>query len=67
VKTNKVKYTNMRLTQKRTALMLITSITLLVMACNNNKNQENTTEQNNSSLFPKGDKLSNEWFTGTAF
>ena len=25
------------------------------------------TAQNNTSLFPKGEKLSNEWFTGNAF
>ena len=25
------------------------------------------TTQNNTSLFPKGEKLSNEWFTGNAF
>ena len=25
------------------------------------------TEQNNNSIFPKGDKLSNDWFTGNAF
>ncbi len=25
------------------------------------------TEQNNDSIFPKGDKLSNDWFTGNAF
>ena len=24
-------------------------------------------EQNNTSLFPKGEKLSNEWFSGNAF
>jgi len=57
----------MRLTQKRIALILITSMTLLVLACNSNKNQRLTLEGNNSSLFPKGDKLSNEWFTGNAF
>lgn len=25
------------------------------------------TEENNNSIFPKGDKLSNDWFTGNAF
>src|SRR4051812_1063841 len=57
----------MTATQKRTVLMLITSITLLVMACKNDKNQLKTTEQNKNFLFPKGEKLSNEWFTGNAF
>jgi quercetin dioxygenase-like cupin family protein len=52
---------------KRTALMLITGITLLVTACKDNQHQLKATEQNNSSLFPKGEKLSNEWFTGNAY
>src|SRR6266516_3666072 len=57
----------MKTIQKTISLMLITGITLLVMACNNNKNQEKMTEQNNNSLFPKGEKLSNDYFTGNAF
>jgi quercetin dioxygenase-like cupin family protein len=36
-------------------------------ACNNNKNQDKMTAENNTPLFPKGDKLSNDWFTGNAF
>jgi quercetin dioxygenase-like cupin family protein len=57
----------MKLTQKLTAAILITSIVLLVAACKNDQNQLKTTEQNNTSLFPKGEKLPNEWFTGNAF
>jgi quercetin dioxygenase-like cupin family protein len=53
--------------QKPIVLMIITGITLLVMACNDNKNQNKMTAQNNTSLFPKGEKLSNDWFTGNAF
>jgi quercetin dioxygenase-like cupin family protein len=56
----------MKLTKKIT-LTLITCISLYVMACKNDKNQLKTSEQNNSSLFAKGEKLPNEWFTGTAF
>jgi quercetin dioxygenase-like cupin family protein len=56
----------MKLTKKIT-LTLVTCISLLVMACKNDKNQLKTSEQNNSSLFEKGEKLSNEWFTGNAF
>lgn len=41
--------------------------TMLLIACNNNKNQENMNEKNNNGLYPKGDKLSNEWFSGNAF
>jgi quercetin dioxygenase-like cupin family protein len=36
-------------------------------SCNNNKNQEEMKEQNNTSLFPQGEKLSSEWFTGNAY
>lgn len=57
----------MKLTKKITVLTLITCVSLLVVACKNDKNQLKTTEQNNSSLFEKGEKLSNEWFTGNAF
>lgn len=48
-------------------MMLITAIALLMTACNNNKNQDKMTTQNETSLFPKGEKLSNEWFSGNAF
>jgi quercetin dioxygenase-like cupin family protein len=36
-------------------------------ACNNHKNPGKMTTENNSLLFPKGDKLPNDWFTGNAF
>jgi quercetin dioxygenase-like cupin family protein len=55
------------MTQKRKALMLITYISLLVMACSNNKTPLEDTAQPSSSLFPKGEKLSSEWFTGDAY
>ncbi|MCW3089963.1 MAG: cupin [Ferruginibacter sp.] len=54
----------MALTQKRTALMLITCIALFATACKNNQNQLNMTKDN---LFQKGEKLGNEYFTGNAF
>jgi len=57
----------MILAQKQTAFILLTSIIILVMACTNNKTQLNMNEQNTGSLFPKGERLSNEWFTGNAF
>ncbi len=37
------------------------------IACKNNINQENMTDKNNNVLYPKGDKLSNDWFSGNAF
>ncbi|WP_281233852.1 (R)-mandelonitrile lyase [Flavobacterium gelatinilyticum] len=46
---------------------LIISGVLLSSGCSINKNRKEMTEQNNNSIFPKGDKLSNDWFTGNAF
>lgn len=43
--------------------MLIISIVLLITACNNNKNPE----QMDNSIFPKGNKLTNGYFTGNAY
>lgn len=40
-------------------------ITLLITACNNNQDPGNA--QQNELFFPKGDKISNENFTGTAW
>jgi quercetin dioxygenase-like cupin family protein len=57
----------MRLSQKTIAIIFIACITLLTAACKNDKGQFETREQNNSLLFPKGEKLSNEYFTGNAF
>lgn len=49
----------------------IVGVSLFLNSCNeqknNNKNQNKMTTENNTSLFPKGDKLGNEYFTGTAF
>lgn len=57
----------MKLTQRPIILTLITCISLLVIACKNNNNKLKVTEQNTTSLFPKGEKLGNEYFTGNAF
>jgi quercetin dioxygenase-like cupin family protein len=48
-------------------ILLFVSAVLVVTACSNNKNQNKMTSENNTSIFPKGDKLSNEWFSGDAF
>jgi quercetin dioxygenase-like cupin family protein len=40
---------------------------MALTACNNNINQDKMKEQNSTSLFAKGDKLSNDWFSGDAF
>jgi quercetin dioxygenase-like cupin family protein len=57
----------MRVTKNRITVMLIIGIILLIMACKNDKNQLKMTQQNTTSLFPKGEKLGNEYFTGNAF
>ncbi len=51
---------------KRIAVNLMVTAILLFIACNNPKNHQNMTTQNNQSLYPKGNKLSNEWFSGNA-
>lgn len=49
-------------------LMLIITTVLATAACTNNKTKTTmTTENNTASLFPKGDKLSADWFSGNAF
>jgi 4-carboxymuconolactone decarboxylase len=46
-------------------ILIITS--LLIVACNKTKNLEIMTTESNTSIFPKGEKLPNDWFTGNAF
>jgi quercetin dioxygenase-like cupin family protein len=46
---------------------LLLSIMVAFAACNNNKSPDKMTTESSMSLFPKGDKLSNDWFTGNAF
>ena len=48
-----------------TVLICGTAISLL-LACNS-KNQEIMTTENNTLLYPKGNKLPSDWFTGNAF
>lgn len=45
---------------------IILTICSLTTACNT-KNKEKMTEECTIEIFPKGEKLSNEWFTGNAF
>lgn len=52
---------------KNLRLMLLLIGIATIAACNNNKKTETMTTENSTQLFPKGDKLSNEWFTGDAF
>ena len=51
----------------RTSIMLSIVTVLTLTSCNENKNQGKMTTQNETSLFPKGNKLPYEYFTGNAF
>lgn len=42
-------------------------ITILIASCNPSKNTNTMTAENNTAIFPKGTKLSNDWFSGDAF
>lgn len=48
-------------------IMLSMGIIFSLTACNNNKDQQKMTTENNASLFPKGEKLTNGYFTGDAY
>lgn len=48
-------------------LLIATTIAFVCIACNNQKNKEEMENQNTTSLYPKGQKLPNDWFTGNAF
>jgi quercetin dioxygenase-like cupin family protein len=56
-------FINKTITLKR--ILFFTGIVLLSIACN--KNQNIMATENNTSIFPKGEKLSNSWFSGDAF
>jgi len=56
---------NIFINQKVKKALLLTSALVISTACN--KNQYTMATENNTSIFPKGEKLSNEWFSGNAF
>ena len=47
--------------------LLFIGIIVSIIACNNHKNQQTMAMPDSASIFPKGDKLPNEYFTGNAF
>lgn len=47
-------------------VLLFTLLTVATLSCNS-KNQEKMDKENTTSLFPKEEKLPNDWFTGDAF
>ena len=48
-------------------LLIASTIVFVCIACNNQKKLEKMENQNTTSLYPKGQKLPNDWFTGNAF
>ncbi len=48
-------------------LLIAATIAFVCIACNNQKKQEEMENQNTTSLYPKGQKLPNDWFTGNAY
>ena len=48
-------------------LLIAATIAFVCIACNNKKKQEEMENQKTTSLYPKGQKLPNDWFTGNAF
>ena len=50
---------------KKEALLFVV-FSIATVSCNTN-NQEKMDKENTVSLFPRGDKLPNDWFTGEAF
>lgn len=48
-------------------LIIIIITSLLIVACDKTKKSETMTTERNTSIFPKGEKLPNDWFTGNAF
>lgn len=52
---------------KNLSLMLLLVSIATISACNNNKKTQAMQEENNTSLFPKGNKVPKEWFSGDAF
>jgi quercetin dioxygenase-like cupin family protein len=51
---------------RSTTAIFLTGL-LFITACKSNKQQDAMTTANNISLFPKGDKLTNGYFTGDAY
>jgi quercetin dioxygenase-like cupin family protein len=49
------------------SILLCIVATIVSTACNQNKDQKTMETQAENSLFPKGDKLENGYFTGNAF
>lgn len=51
----------------RNKILAIAFIGLILVSCHDNKKSGKMENENTTSLFPKGDRLPNDWFTGEAF
>ena len=51
---------------KRNIKYILTSVVLLFMACNSNQKTEDAKQQN-AIVFPQGEKVTNDNFTGTVY
>jgi 4-carboxymuconolactone decarboxylase len=52
---------------KTIAFVILIISEVAFASCNNHNHQKQMKEHNNASLFPQGEKLSSEWFTGNAY
>jgi quercetin dioxygenase-like cupin family protein len=52
---------------RQSPLILLVTIITSLAACNNHQNQKIMAAQEESTLFPTGKKLPNDWFSGNAF
>lgn len=57
-------------TIQRNTFILFSVVALLFTACNNSKNKDEmkiATDKETNQIFPKGDKINNDYFSGTAW
>lgn len=58
---------NMNIIKKRRILLSLIVVAITITACTTTKNIQTMTEQTNNSIFPKGNKLPDTYFTGDAY
>src|SRR5687768_16824753 len=57
----------MNRTIKSLVVTLLISFALLAAACDHTKKDQDMKTENNTSIFPRGEKLTNGYFTGDAY
>ena len=58
---------SMKSINKSIAVLLVVGIILSTTACSDMNNQNKMATENSTSIFPKGEKLTNGYFTGDAY